>query len=61
MKRYTAKWRDGDETRCVPWQRGWNMPDLARLIDSIQREGRRPVVYLWNGADWVIGPRTSAH
>jgi hypothetical protein len=61
MKRYTAKWRDGDETKRVPWQPAWNMPDQARLIHCICREGRRPLVYHWNGTDWLISRGTAAH
>ena len=61
MKLYTARWRDGAETKAVPWQSGWNMPDMARLIDRIYAEGKKPKVYVWNGADWMIHPCPSAN
>lgn len=53
MKRYTARWRDGHATQARRWQRSWNMPDLARLIERIDVQGGMPSVYVWNGADWM--------
>lgn len=61
MKLYTAKWRDGDETKAAKWRREWNMPDIARLIERIDLDCRKPKVYVWNGADWMIGHRPVPH